>query len=218
MSVDTLTVLPWDGTDLSGLFAVTRKLDGVQLHVDGHGAGITRGGTSCGTPEGLAPGIYEYCPGRWSDAMATFRDGGPVDAYYRLLPLLDERLVLGYVEHPTADEIMDLLAERVAAHDEGLVLWPMQGDAPIKVKPVTTEEATVLTVVPGNGRLATTMGALMTTRGRVGTGFTRDARDWWWMQHEDGRAKGLVIEVSGAPARAGASTRPLTFVRLRADR
>ena len=216
--IHTLTVRAWDGTDLSGPYAVTRKLDGVQLHADGNGAGITRGGTSCLTPEGLAPGIYEYFPGSWSAAMETFRRGGPVDAYYQLLPVLDERLILGYIDGLTSWEISELLNERVAEGDEGLVLWPMQGYDPIKVKPLVTEEATVTNVVPGNGGLATTMGALMTTRGRVGTGFTRDARDWWWMLHEEGRAKGLVIEVSGAPTCDGASTRPLTFVRLRSDR
>jgi hypothetical protein len=210
-----LTVREWDGGPLRGPWLLSRKLDGVQIIVYDVGEGCTKGGQWCAVPDSLDPGIYEYFPGSWADAMRGHRVGGLAEHYYQLLPMLDDRLVLGWVDTATVDELERALQARVAAGDEGLVCWT-DGADPVKLKPVQTVEVRVRDVLPGKGRLAGTMGRLLTSRGFVGTGFTDEDRAWWWAQGE--AARGLIIEVAAqGPVSADGPLRHARFVRVRLD-
>lgn len=184
-----LKMRDWRGEDLPGTWHATRKIDGVCVIVPSlHGSAVSRAGKPLyNVPPNLEPGIYECFLGGWDVSVSALRTQSDRpyirrDAFYRLATLQgvanpDPRLIVGVWSNPTANDIRAGLALRLAAGDEGLVLRrtmapPGVKRVYIKVKPRVTYDVPVIGIIPGKGKHAGRMGALITPRGNVGTGFS----------------------------------------------
>lgn len=203
----------WSGKDLQGEWQVTRKLDGVRA-LKGVNGVVSRAGKPLHNLGHCDFNDAEVFLGSWEETVSAVRTlyGAPVpqDAIYNLEPL-DPRLDLGTLVDPTAEYITILLEARLALGEEGLVL--RQGDVWLKVKAKETHDIMVLAVVPGKGKHVGRMGALLTDRGKVGTGFT-DAMREELMDIEPG----TTIEVDCMGLTPSGKFRHPRFIRVRFDK
>ena len=85
------------------------------------------------------------------------------------------------------------------------------GNVWLKVKSSDTFDVQVTDVVPGRGKHTGRMGALMTERGKVGTGFTDAQRSEVWQAGE-------IIEVECMSLTPSGKFRHPRFVRRRFDK
>ena len=205
----------WDGTALSGVWLVTRKIDGVNLDIRG-GVATTRGGTTPVWRVDVPDGIYELYEGAWTQSMTALRISVPPlpTSLYLLDPDLDPRLVVEEVEDPTVADIMDYFDMVRQEGYEGLVLWGPGG--PLKVKLAETYDAVVTGFTEGKGRLAGSMGSVETSMGAVGVGFTHSERAWWWASRE--ALLGVMIEVVSHGLTPNGKFREPRFLRFRPDK
>lgn len=92
--------------------------------------------------------------------------------------------------NPKAEIIRAWLRKANRRGYEGLVL--RQGDTWLKVKPMETHDVLVTGAIEGVGKHKGRLGALMTAKGKVGTGFSDFDRDniWAWYK-QVGPLKGL---------------------------
>jgi hypothetical protein len=203
---------PWKGNDLEGKWHVTRKLDGVRALRNEDGSVVSRNGKPLYNLDHLDFQDVEVFAGSWEESVSLVRtkSGEPVpqEFIYHLNPL-DERLDIGIWYDPSRDEILSALSETEALGDEGLVL--RQGNVWLKVKSSDTFDVQVTDVVPGRGKHTGRMGALMTERGKVGTGFTDAQRSEVWRVGE-------IIEVECMSLTPSGKFRHPRFVRRRFDK
>lgn len=180
---------PWKGNDLRGVYLMTIKIDGVRMLRDDEGNPVSRNGKPLynleDVPEWITDAEIYY--GNWEDSIHHVRSSksevGKVDIehVYPLFPEADARLRLGYFVDPTAEQINAALEEVVAAGYEGMVLREMDGKGKLfKVKPKETYDVSVTGMIEGTGKHKGRMGALLTSKGKVGTGFTDEERERWW--------------------------------------
>lgn len=216
---------PWNGKALTGVWEVTRKIDGARMLRDSNGNPVSRAGKPLYNLGHVPKEITdaEIYAGNWESSMSLVRtsvNGSPVpmDCVYSILPL-DPRLSLGSISDPTPDTLMALMNQQLAKGDEGLIL--RQGDKWLKVKPKDTADVYVTGFQAGTGKHLGKMGALLTNYGKVGTGFTDVDRVWWQKRFELHGLQWLttfLIEVEYMEMTDGNKFRHPRFLRIRYDK
>lgn len=212
----------WDGKDLIGNYAFTIKLDGVRMLRNDKGEPVSRNGNRLYGLDNVPANIVdaEIFPGDWDKAItATKRHDAPnVNPawVFSLFPALDDRLFLGIMENPKASEIKKAMEELVKLGHEGLVIRNVVDNSCIKVKPVMTHDVVVLGIEEGKGKNKGRMGALITTLGKVGTGFSDEVRKMAYLHPE--QWKGKTVEVKCMSLTKNGKFRHARFVRLREDK
>lgn len=205
----------WKDKDLKGQWEVSLKIDGVCVIVKPNGDIISRKNKplyNMGHLK-LKPGVYEVFLGSWEETVSAVRSSKQARVVNKnhLYPLdpVDSRLREGVMFNPTAAQIRAKMKAALKRGYEGLVL--RQDDYFLKVKDKTTYDVTVLEVIPGKGKHAGKMGALMTPLGKVGTGFSDKERAYksW---------KGKTIEIESMGLTPGGKCRHARFLRLRFDK
>lgn len=145
----------------------------------------------------------------------------PSDCVYSLADgKTDSRLFLFTVQDPTEAFIKEHLEYALAKGDEGLILREVDVDDPkwLKVKNKETHDVVVTGFQPGTGKHVGRMGALLTTRGKVGTGFTDKDREYWQERWNEGTVVGVTIEVECMELTPAGLFRHPRFVRERIDK
>jgi ATP-dependent DNA ligase len=216
---------PWKGKDLKGVWIVTRKLDGARMLRDDEGNPVSRSGKPLYNLGHIHAKITdaEIFLTDWETSMGLVRssvNGSPVpeSCVYSLDPL-DDRLYLTTAVDPTAQSIQRLLKQQLDKGDEGLIL--RQGDTWLKVKPKGSADVYVTGFQNGTGKHSGRMGALLTNRGKVGTGFTDEQRGWWQMMFDLHGLQWLtkqLIEVEYMELTDGGKFRHPRYLRLRDDK
>lgn len=216
---------PWKGNDLKGVWIITRKIDGARMLRDSKGNPMSRAGKPLYNLDHIDRTITdaEVYAGNWEASMSLVRssvNGTPVPAemVYSLEPL-DPRLYLGKYKDPPAHVIEGLLKLQLAAGDEGLIL--RQRDKWLKVKPEATADVYVTGFQAGTGKHKGRMGALLTTYGSIGTGFSDEQRIWWQMMFDLHGLQWLtsqLIEVEYMELTNGGKFRHPRFLRIRDDK
>lgn len=174
---------------LHGHWVITLKIDGVQVVVDG-GTPKSRAGKPLYNLPPLADGIYEAYCGSFEETISRLRTKNGVtlepEHIYKLYPI-SERLFLSNHISPYHENILKYFELAINSGYEGLVLHPVAGakigdskPEPLKVKPKLTFDVTVSKVLAGTGRNKHRMGAILTERGKVGTGFSDIQREEFW--------------------------------------
>lgn len=225
-----ITCKAWRGDDLRGEWQALRKLDGVRalvVHDKPRGLHRWRVLSRHGKPLYNLTHLVSYFTdaevwlGSFKATIQAVRTQAPVrvprSAIYQLNPP-DRRLSLGTVQNPTAAHIRHLLRKFKRAGEDGLVL--RQGERWLKVKHEATYDVKVTGVQPGKGRHRGRMGALLTPRGKVGTGFSDDDRELQSAPYEKKGSfyVGKTIEVACAALTADGKFRHARFVRVREDK
>lgn len=189
----------WNGKDLKGVWQFNWKIDGVRvLWNEDHKQAVSRdnkpfdGLTISMNTIALIKlkkyGDCEFFRKDWNTSVSIARNvkeahGRTVFAS-ELFPLkeADPRLVIDSFEDPTAKDIELYLRRALDMGYEGLIL--RQGNKWLRVKPKLTADVRVLDVIEGTGKHKGRMGALVTTMGKVGTGFTDELRATVWRNHQ----------------------------------
>lgn len=192
----------WNGETLHGEWQVTIKIDGVRALWSGK-AWLSRAGKPLyNLPDPCTiPGLRQKLDGSFTHLMpgdncelymGSLKDSvravrtihlkpdtprPTTNNLYSLDPL-DPRLDMGKVIGPDAKWIRAMLREVNRQGYEGLVL--RQGDKWLKVKPTKSYDLLVLGMEEGKGKHTGRMGFLITSMGKVGTGFTDKDRENWW--------------------------------------
>jgi hypothetical protein len=174
----------WKGNDLKGEWEVTLKIDGVRMLRDEDGNPVSRAGKPLYNLEGIDDKITdaEIFLKDWetSVSMVRTKDGILIkNCHAYSLDPLDDRLKDGTVTDPTAEFISRRLDEANEVGYEGLIL--RQGDKWLKVKPSETHDVKVVNLVEGTGKYVGMLGAMVTEKGNVGTGFTDAQRKEFWV-------------------------------------
>lgn len=145
----------------------------------------------------------------------------PDDCVYRLGDgQTDSRLFLFTVQDPSTDFIRFHLEKALEKGDEGLILREADVEDPkwLKVKNKETHDVVVTGFQPGTGKHEGRMGALLTTRGKVGTGFSDAERHYWQERHDEGTAIGSTIEVECMELTPTGKFRHPRYIRERIDK
>lgn len=209
----------WPEEDLRGLWEVSYKLDGVRTIVE-NGQVLSRAGKVL---HGLQQAA-EHLEGDFEFFLKDFKTTISItrthqqrcweelkDGFYSLAPV-DARLFVGEFENPSKGFIEDLFKKAVAEGYEGLVL--KQGSVWYKIKEDYTADVLIIGVQEGTGRNKGRLGALLTTRGKVGTGLTdADRKELWKTQ-----VIGQLVEVSYMELTPSGKFRHPRFVRIRDDK
>lgn len=205
----------YQGQPLKGLWDVTLKIDGVRA-LFSEGQVLSRRGKplyNIPTDHGLTD--CEVFLGSFKETISATRthDGTmiPMECLYSLDPV-DPRLVLATQVALDPSKVDELFKAVSACGHEGLIL--RQGDKWLKVKAEETFDVLVTGRIEGTGRNVGRLGALMTTKGKVGTGFTDADREALWTDE----IVGQVIEVSCMELTEDGKFRHPRFVRVRPDK
>lgn len=213
---------PWKQTDLKGWWEFTLKIDGARMLRDSKGNPVSRAGKPLYNLGDVPSEITdaEIFDKDWESSMSLVRtsvNGKTVlmDKVYSLDPI-DPRLVLPEVLNPTKGFIEKLLEEKVSQGYEGLIL--RQKDKWLKVKPKDTADVFITGFQAGTGKHEGRMGALLTNYGKVGTGFSDAARQWWQKCYDDNMLIGLLIEVEFMEWTKNGIMRHPRYLRIRDDK
>ena len=193
---------------------ISIKVDGVRVHVT-DGVALSRAGKPLYNLPSLQDGTYEVYTGTWEGSITAVRTlNGPTVNYnhiYRIDPgHVASELIVGRIGTPDAIQLYFDIAK--SAGYEGLVIWDRETDIHYKVKDTVTYDVEVLDIQMGQGKHEGRMGALITSMGKVGTGFTDKVRE------EAMSWKGKVIEVEAMELTPQGKFRHPRFVRLRTDK
>jgi len=204
----------WNGQALKDEWLVTIKLDGVCAIVKDDVA-LSRANKPLLHLEHLADGIYEIFLGSWEETVSRIRthEGPPIPKkYVYCLDPPDKRLHIKVLDNPEPLVIRSYLAKALKDGHEGLVLHGPEGKL-LKVKPIETYDIPVLGVIKGKGKHLGKLGALMTEKGNVGTGFTDVEREELLYTRP-----GTVIEVEAMGLTPKGRFRHPRFKRVRFDK
>lgn len=181
--MDYIKVKNWNGKDLTGMWELCIKIDGVRMLRDENGNPVSRAGKPLYGLQNVPKDIVdaEVYLGSWGESVSAVRtmDAPPVDIdnVFPLFPVMDDRLSIGHLNNPRADYILGTMELIVAEGCEGLILRESGGKKRVlRVKPKETFDEVVIGYQEGTGKHAGRMGALVTSRGKVGTGFTDKER------------------------------------------
>jgi hypothetical protein len=196
----------WKGQAAQHTIAL--KLDGVQAMLS-NGKVVSRSGKPLFNidPAHLEDGKrYEVYLGSFKETNSVVRTHDHArkvraDELFEIWPGTDPRIVL-----PLGTDIEAAFKVIVARGGEGLVI-----DQTYKLKSIETHDVEILGIVPGKGKHVGRMGALITVRGNVGTGFTDREREQEWRI-------GDLIEVECMEITEDGMFRMPRFVRLRWDK
>lgn len=188
---------------------VSLKIDGVRAHRVGD-----RVLSRSGKPLYNIPALYDVCEvftGSWESTISATRtrNGPLIDTkfLYSLEPL-DTRLYIGIFSVLTKEVVDSLMKTALELGYEGLVL--QEGNVRYKVKPIETYDVEVIDIIPGKGKHTGKMGALITSMGNVGTGFTDLQRVLDY--------QGKIIEVAAMSLTPQGKFRHPRFIRIREDK
>lgn len=201
----------YTGQPLKGVWEIYLKIDGVRaLKVDGKV--VSRAGKPLYNLDGCEFTDAEIYFGNWESSVSAVRtqNGTPVpqENVYNLDPP-DPRLYVCKREDPEPEELFYMMREAIAEGREGLVI--RQGDVWYKVKPKETYDVVVTGIQMGTGKHLGRVGALITSKGKVGTGFS-DAQRTDLLT-----CVGSMIEVECMSLTPGGKFRHPRFIRVRED-
>ena len=213
-----------EGKDLSGTWLVTFKLDGVRaltrINVGTHRRYTvhSRKGKPLYNLDHLCHTFTDaeiFC-GSLEETISKVRastQDRPVkkSEVYQLDPP-DKRLVWQTIKNPKSDLIKEMLRIAIGNGKEGLVL--RQGDKWLKVKGKRTYDVKVTGIQPGKGKHKGKLGALLTTKGEVGTGFKDKQR----VEFNTKDMIGKLIEVECMSLTPAGKFRHARFKRVRWDK
>jgi hypothetical protein len=155
--------------------------------------------------------VCEVFLGSWEATVSAVRtqEFTPIDPnhLYSLDPI-DSRLLIGKWDTLSSQDVAKMMYEAVNKGYEGLVIE--SNKLLYKVKPVETFDVKVDAVIAGKGRLNGKMGALVTSMGNVGTGFTDEQRDLDYLDK--------IIEVEAMSLTPSGKFRHPRFIRIREDK
>ena len=215
----------WKGEKLKGTWDITLKIDGARMLRDSQGLPVSRAGKPLYNLDLIDKSITdaEIYNKDWETSMSLVRtknNGSPVDpSYVYSLDPLDPRLDLGAFDNPSSSAIIRLMEHKVKEGYEGLIL--RQGDKWLKVKPKDTADVFITGYQVGTGKHKGKMGALLTAKGKVGTGFSDADRAWWQMMYDLHGLQWLttvLIEVEFMEMTNGNKFRHPRFIRIRDDK
>lgn len=205
------------GGDLKGYWDVTFKIDGIRALVTKNSV-FSRNGKPLYNLDHLkekAPMDAEIFCGSWEKTVTAVKkqNGALVDTQniYSLDPI-DDRLFFKTVSNPTEWEIHTLLQHAQIMNYEGLVL--RQGSTWLKVKGEETHDVSITNIIEGTGKFIGMLGAFVTARGKVGTGFSDEERRLFF----DLNLIGSTIEVECQRLTPGGMFRHPIFKRMRFDK
>ena len=207
--------------ELSGLWHVSIKIDGIRYIKDKEGVFRTRGygelhpNVAMVVPHDVIDfELFNGAHGTSMSLKANTIQATP-ENIFSLNPL-DPRLVLfdGQPIPLTQEYAEKLLEWAVASGYEGIVA--RQNYTWIKFVPEKTIDVVVNGFLEGNGKHKGSLGALTTPIGRVGGGFSDEMRDWIW-EHRPWIV-GKVIEVKFREMTIHGKMRWAQFVRIRTDK
>ena len=205
----------WNGKDLKGKWLFTIKKDGVRCFVK-DGVAFSRADKPLNNipVKIVGDGDYEVFITDWNETVSRVRthDKRRIGAanMFSIDPL-DDRLIVGHITDPTADEIRAQLEIALAAGHEGLVL--RKGKQWIKVKPRDNHDIAITGIKLGTGRIDGLLGAFVTDMGKIGTGFTDKQR-----KELLDTPIGTVIEISCRGLTKAGKFKEPAFERLRFDK
>lgn len=216
---------PWKGEPLAGTWEITIKIDGARMLRDTDGNPVSRAGKPLYNLENVPLEITdaEIFDTNWETSMGLVRsskNGSPVplDKVYSLNPL-DPRLFVGKFTDMRPEALQELMGIYVDLGYEGLIA--RQGDKWLKVKPKETADVYITDFQKGTGKHSGRMGALLTTRGKVGTGFSDEDRKWWQLMYDLHGLHWLqkqLIEVEYMELTPAGKFRHPRFIRIRDDK
>ena len=208
----------WDGKDLKGDWDVSYKIDGIRAFISKNGV-VSRNGKPLYNLERFqsqAPMDVEVFCGSWEKTVTKVKTHSAAqyvfDSEIYSLDPLDKRLFVETIYNPTAQDIEILLDEALNSNYEGLVL--RQGKKWLKVKGEETYDVRITELQEGTGKYVGMLGAFMTEKGKVGTGFTDDDRQVFF----DPALIGTIVEVECQGLTPFGSFRHPRFKRLRFDK
>lgn len=193
----------WSGQAFT---SVSYKIDGVNARLNAYGEVVSRRGKplyNIPTDFLVAEATYEIYTGNFDRTSSIVRSKNghstilTLDHIYQLTPVIDSRLIA---------PIETSLDDALALGYEGLVF-----DGMYKLKPKPTFDVEVLGTIPGTGKHLGRLGALITSRGKVGTGFTDKEREQCW-------PLGTLIEVECLGLTSKGYFRHPRFLRIRWDK
>jgi hypothetical protein len=227
----------YDGGDLKGRYLLTRKFDGVCVHLNcPERTAESKRGKPLHNFDGIfdeypdTVGIFEVFRKNWDTSVSLARRHDheePVKAIdlISLWPERDPRLPITYINDPTEEQIEYMLERMLAQNHEGLVLVPvgpsnnpLAGKKSIKVKDEITIDIRVTGVTEGTGKHSGKLGAMITEYGNVGTGLDDKTREELWAKHLKGELVGEIIECSFMEWTPAKKMRHPRFKRVRWDK
>ncbi len=155
----------------------------------------------------------------WEDTITLVRTkaGKPVseDCVYRIDDI-DKRLLLCTIHNPDRFFLEATLIKAVSSGYEGLVIHHESGM--YKLKPVESYDVIVTGYQEGTKRNEGRMGALITSKGKVGTGFSDEQRKLFKSMHDKGELIGTTIEVECMSLTKNGKFRHPRYIRTRFDK
>lgn len=204
----------YEDQPLPGSSLVTFKIDGVQAVKTESGIQSRHGKPLYNIPD--FEGRVEVFLGNFKDTISATRTKKYkfIDSQdlFQLEPSIDERLVVGLFTDMSSDDVKKYLDYALLLGYEGLVIY--NEDKRYKVKPTITHDLKVIDYQEGTGKFGGLMGALITEKCKVGTGFTVLERQTFTKDFIIGK----VIEVTAMEVLASGNLRHPRFVRLREDK
>lgn len=196
---------------------VTTKLDGVCCLFDGQRWRSRDDKPLYNLPLDVEVGTYECYCGDWESSVSAVRTqlGNPIphNCLFRLdTKHLDSRLILATVNILTPERAAELLALHTSKGEEGLVYHTDGGI--YKHKATMTFDVVVTGWQQGDGRNWKRMGALLTSMGKVGSGFTDRQREEFTKEFIVGK----TIEVVCARLTSSGKFWHPRFKRVRIDK
>lgn len=212
----------YKGGSLQGLWKITIKIDGIRAFLEPNGKAFSRANKELYNLGEVLSAITKsldveiFC-GSFKETVQILRSSkGEVrevlmSEVYSLDPL-DSRLNWGTFEDPSESFIKKTLKEALENGHEGLVL--RQGDKWLKVKNKETFDVHITGIIEGKGKYKGMLGAFMTSKGKVGTGFTDEDRKKLY----DKSLIGVMLEVECMEITEDGKFRHPRFKRLRWDK
>lgn len=205
----------WDGKDLQGTWQLSLKINGVQVRMR-NGQAFSKASKPLYNLSHVPDGLYEVYCGSWEKSISAVRtqvNGKPVDIknLFSLDPVDDRLILIREFINPTAAEINYLLDFYVVQGHEGLVL--RKKDLCLKVKKSYTIDLSVLATYTGSGRNFKKLGGFITSKGKVGGGFSDQQRlDFLNLK------LGTIIEIKYLELTKTGRLKHASFVRIRHDK
>ena len=206
----------YDGRCLN-LVTITTKIDGVKAIWDGDKWVSRAGKPLYNLPKRITKNHLEFevFLGDFSKSISAVRThvGKEVQPHhlYQLQPIIDARLVVASRTTINNEEVREYAANAYQQGYEGLVLYSYEGI--FKVKRSFTEDIPIRGIREGRGKYKKKLGAFITDKGKIGTGFTDAQRK----EYFNPQLIGSIIEVSCMELTASGKFRHPRFVRLRED-
>ena len=213
----------WKGKDLKGVWDFTFKIDGVRVLIK-DGVATSRNGKPLHNIPELEDGDYECYLGNFKKTISAVKTHGgkeiDKECFYSLFPTIDYRLRLHNHGSGEVGYIEDAMSVARDRGYEGLVLRqgdilnPSDDDKWIKVKDKVTHDVKVIGYQAGTGKHEGRMGALLTERGKVGTGFKDVDREMFTEEYIIGK----TIEVEAMELTEAGKFRHPRFIHIREDK